>query len=325
MISYYIPIFIISCLILFWSGSRLVKSLMKIAKFLGWKKFVVAFFVMAIAGSLPNLFVGINAALRGIPELAFGEIVGGNIIDLTLAIALVILIGGVNLPARTKIVQTSVIFTVLIAILPLVLIFDGLLSRGDGFILFFTFLVYVYWLFSREERFKKIYNNKKGNGEKSINIKDFFKDFFQIIFFLGLLLLASDGIVRSAGVFAESFNLTIPMVGILIIGIGNALPEMYFAIISAKRKQTEMILGDLMGSVIVCATLVLGIVALISPIRIIDFSPFVIGRFFLIFSALFFFIFVKTDRKITKKEGLFLFIIYVTFLFSEIYLKDMLF
>jgi cation:H+ antiporter len=143
MLVLYIIIFIISCSVLFWSGSRLVKGLMKIARFLGLREFVVAFFVMAIAGSLPNLFVGINSALHGIPQLSFGDIVGGNMVDLTLAVALAILIGGRSLPARSKLVQTSTVFTVIIALLPLVLIFDGALSGGDGLILISAFFVWI--------------------------------------------------------------------------------------------------------------------------------------------------------------------------------------
>tara|TARA_Y100000310_G_scaffold300321_1_gene335914 strand:+ start:159 stop:1124 length:966 start_codon:yes stop_codon:yes gene_type:complete len=317
-----ILIFIGSCLLLFWSGSRLVTALMSMARFLGWRKFVVAFFVMSVAGAIPNLLVGINSALHKIPQLSFGEIVGGNIVDLSLAVALVILIGGSNLSARMKVIQTSTLFTVVIAILPLILIIDGMLGRLDGVVLLLAFAFYIYWIFSKEERFKKIYNHKE---ENHITFKSFIWNISKLIFSLLMLLIASEGIVRSAATIADGFNVSLPMIGILIVGVGNALPETYFAILSAKRKQTEMILGDLMGSVIICATLVLGVVALIAPIQIDDFSPFAIARIFLIISALFFFIFVKTDKKITRKEALFLLGIYVVFVISEIYLKDLIF
>ena len=79
-----------------------------------------------------------------------------------------------------------------------------------------------------------------------------------------------------------------------------------------------MILGDLMGSVIVCATLVLGVVVLIHPIENIDISPFVIARVFLIIAAIFFFIAIRTDSKITKKEALFLLLIFIIFFIAEI-------
>ena len=75
-----------------------------------------------------------------------------------------------------------------------------------------------------------------------------------------------------------------------------------------------------MGAVIICATFVLGIVALICPIEIPDFSPFAIARLFLIISAVFFFFFVRTGRTITKKEAIILLGIYVLFVISEIFL-----
>jgi len=339
MILLYVLIFIVSCFLLSWSGSRLVSGLMKMARFLGWREFVVAFFVMAIAGSAPNLFIGINSALHKIPQLSFGEIVGGNVVDLTLAVALAVLIGGSALPVKSKMVQSSAIFTAVIAVLPLILIWDGNLSRADGLVLLSSFIFYIIWLFSKSERFKKTYIYEKQKEAKQpiiefqrkkkeviehkiiLGFKNFFKGLRKVIVALVLLLVASQGIVKSAQVFSTALGVTLPVVGILIVGIGNALPETYFAIVSARRKQTWMILGDLMGAVIVCATFVLGIVALICPIEIKDFSPFAIARTFLIISAGFFLIAVRTDRKITRKEGLFLLLIYILFLISEIFFR----
>jgi cation:H+ antiporter len=332
---FWLFVFIISFLILFWSGSRLVKYLMKIAKYLGWREFVVAFFVMAFAGALPNIFIGINSALHGIPELSFGEIVGGNVVDMTLAVGLAILIGGSNLPTKSKMVQTSTIFTAIIAVLPLILILDGDLSRSDGLILLFAFFVYIFWLFSKEERFRRVYkiNGKKEKTKFLAFLRDkkefrgldqfkfFLRNITKVSFVLILLLISSWGIVQSVQVFSKTLSVSIPVIGILLIGLGNALPETYFAIISALKGRTWLILGNLMGSVIVGATLVLAIVVLIAPINNIDFSPFAIARIFLIISAVFFLIVVRTDEKITRKERLLLLIIYILFLLAEVFFR----
>jgi len=330
-------IFIISCFVLFWSGSKLIKGLIRMARYLALREFVLAFFIMAFAGTLPNLFVGINSALHGIPQLSFGEIVGGNVIDLTLAVGLAILIGNTAIPVRSKMVQTSTIFTAVIAVLPLVLILDGNLGRGDGLILLLAFVLYIFWLFSKEERFRKVYKGNKNEHGRGLGIidflrnrkepksirhfKTFLKDLRMVIISLVLLSAASWGVVQSAQVFSDVLSIGLPMVGILIVGLGNALPETYFAIVSARKRQTWLILGNLMGSVIVCATLVLGIVVLISPIQNIDFSPFAIARIFLVISAVFFLIVVRTDQRITKKEALLLVGIYILFLLSEIFFR----
>ena len=318
MTFFYILIFIFSIFLLFWSGTFIVDSLMRVAKFLRWKEFVVAFFVIAIASSIPNLFVGISSALHGIPQLSFGDVVGGNVVDLTVAVALAVLIAK-GLPATSNLVQVFSLFTILIAVLPVFLILDGTLGRGDGILLIGFFFFYVFWLFSKKERFIKVYDGQKTPITKGI--KFFFKDIGKIVIGIIFLLLGAEGIVMSASFFAISLNLSLPIIGILIVGLGNALPEVYFAIASARRGQTWMILGNLMGSVIIAATLVLGIVALINPIEIPDFSPFTIARFFLIISAIFFFFFIRTGRKITTKETLFLLAIYINFFITEIIIK----
>ena len=173
---------------------------MRIAKFLGWKEFVVAFFVMAFAASLPNLFVGISSAFHKIPQLSFGDIVGGNLVDLTIVVALAALVAK-GLPAESRMVQTSSIFTILIAILPLILILDGKLGRGDGILLILVFFLYIFWLFSKKERFAKVYEGETESIAKEFKI--FFKSLGKIIFGIILLLLAAEGIVRSAAFFAQ--------------------------------------------------------------------------------------------------------------------------
>jgi len=315
----YILIFLICCALLYFSGEWVIVGLMRIARFLDWREFVVAFFVMAFAASLPNLFVGVTSALRQIPELSFGDVAGNNLVTLTLAVALAVLIGKKELPTESRTVQTTSIFTIVAAILPFILILDGILSRADGIILILLFVFYLFWLFSKRERFTKIYEEHKILIIKESKI--FLKDLGKLILGVLLLILAAQGIVASAQFFALNFNLPLILIGVLITGLGSALPETYFAIASARRGETWMILGDLMGAVIVPATLVLGIVALICPIKIIDVLPFAIARFFLIISAIFFLLFVRTGRKITKKETLILLGIYIAFLLVEIFIK----
>ncbi len=310
---FYIFLFIASSCLLAFSGTMVVDSLISIAKKLKWREFVVGFFIMAVATSAPNLFVGINAALRGIPELSFGDVVGGNVVDLTLAIALAALIGN-GIKADSKMVQSSSWFTLLIAILPILLSLDGKLGQADGLVLILAFLIYAVWLFATEDRFHKTYREK----QRPIKL---WKSLSLLVLSIILLIAGSQGVVSSSFFFAKTLGLPIGMIGILIVGLGNALPEIYFGIVSTKKGESWLVLGDLMGSVINSATLVLGIVVLICPITITDFSPYLMARIFLIISAIFFLIFIKSDKKITKKEAFFLLGIYITFLISEIFLR----
>lgn len=314
---FYTFLFFVSAFFLGVCGKLLVDSLSKIAKFLAWKEFVVAFFLLAFSVSIPNFFVGIMSALKKIPELSFGDVIGGNVVAMTLLVALAALLsrGGLSAPSRT--VQTSSIFALFISLLPLILISDGSLERSDGFLLLICFLGYVSWLFVKKERFVKIYN---GISEP-LTLSFFFKNLSLFLISVIFLLISANLMIKSSLFFAEFFHLPITLIGILLVSLGNNLPEMAFIIQAAKRGQDWLILGDLMGGVIVTSTLVLGIVSLIYPIKAVDFPAALAARIFLIISSFFFFITVRTDRKITKEEGIFLLFLYLLFLFVEILLK----
>ncbi|OHA71290.1 MAG: hypothetical protein A3D64_01985 [Candidatus Wildermuthbacteria bacterium RIFCSPHIGHO2_02_FULL_49_9] len=308
----------ISALILFRSANWLVQGISKIAQYLQWSEFVIAFFVMAIGGALPNLFIGLSSVAHGVPELSFGDVVGNSVVDLTLVAAVGVLVGS-DLLAEGKLVQTSAFLTISIAILPLLLILDGVLGRGDAIVLVIVFLLYSLWMFTKRRYYQKTFDaNFKPPFRR---FSSFLTGLLQIAGGGALLFASAEGIVRAANFFADAFSLSIAFIGILGLGLGTALPELYFAIAAARRGKSWVILGELMGSVIILTTLILGIVAFLHPIVVEDFSPFAFARFFMILSALFFLIFVRTGRKITRKEALVLIALYLAFVAVELFTK----
>jgi cation:H+ antiporter len=312
-----ILIFIVSFLLLSLSGKWLIESLKRISEFLGWKEFVVAFFITAFSVSLPNFFVGIISALNKVPELSFGDIVGGNVAELALLGGLAALISRKGLSANSRTVQGSSIFAIITALLPLLLGADGNISRGDGILLILAFAFYTAWLFNKKERFEKIYDEIKGR----ISVKFVFKTTLIFIISIVLLLVSAQGVVKSALFFADYLKIPLTLVGILIVSFGNSLPDLSFVIQAARKGHDWLLLGDLIGGTIITATLVLGIVSLISPIKITNIPSIVIGRIFLIISALLFIFFIRTEKKITKKEGILLLLIYILFIVVEIIIR----
>jgi len=315
-----LSIFIASCFVLSWLSSKLIKTLTEVARYLGWREFIVAFFVMGFAASLPNLFVDLNAAFRGMQQISFGDIMGGNLIDLSLAMAIIVLFSKEFISTESKMVQTTAVFTIIIAFLPWLLVLrTGGLDRIDGLILISSFFLYAWWLFSNDDRFKKVYKNKE---LKNITKRSTFAwEIIKIIVILLTLLAASYAVVYSAQYFASTLNISLGLVAVLIVALGNCFPEIYFGIISARKEQNWMVLGDMMASVIVAATLVLGIVALVAPFKIADFSPFIIARIFMVIACISYFFFIASGKKITKKEGLLLLSIYIIFLITEVFIK----
>jgi len=315
---FHVLLVIFSAFIMFRAANWLVQGVSKVSQYLQWSEFVIAFFIMAIAGSLPNLFVGLSSIAHGIPELSFGDIIGNSVVDLTLVAALAVLVGS-DLLAEGKLVQTSAFLTISIALLPLLLILDGELGRGDGIALIIIFFGYAAWMFSKRKYYQQTLDENHKPPLKQF--RNFMVGFLQIIVGGALLLAAAEGIVTSANFFAQEFSLPIALIGLLGLGLMSALPEIYFAIAAARKGKSWIILGELTGSVIILTTLVLGIIAFIKPIVIEDFSPFAFARFFMILAALFFLIFIRTGRRITKKEALILIALYIAFVGVEIFTK----
>lgn len=316
----HILIFLASSALFYIAGRFIVKGLVRIAKVLGWREFVIAFVVMASAASLPNFIVGISAGLRHIPQLSFGDITGNNLVDLTLAIAIAAIFAQGGIVAESRMVLKSSWFVMVAAILPLLLSLDRNLSRLDGLILIALFVLYVVWLFSKKEQFQKKYKGK----DRKVSLGDlgrFVKDIFMILLGIVLFIIAAQGIVVSAQFFAKTLNISLLLIGILITGLGSALPEIYFAAIAAKSKENWLVLGDLMGAIIIPPTMVLGLVALFFPIHISDLSSLALARAFLIITALMFPILIRSGKKISKKEAVFLLFIYIIFLISEIFFR----
>lgn len=276
----------------------------------------MAFILMSAATSIPELAVGISSAFHKIPELAFGTIIGSNVIKLSLIVGLVSIIGGFLPIEKTTVVRNS-FFTAIYALLPLFLILDGDISRIDGAILILAFFFYIAWLFDQKEKFTKVYEGVYDSGihHKFVLFLKSMGGFFGAVV---LLILSSEIIIRSARFFVDSWGIPLGVLGLLLLGAGAALPEGYFSVAAARRGHKEMILGNLMGGVVLTSSAVLGIVALISPIKIFDFSPYLSARFFLLVSVGLFLFFLRTRKRISRKEGIILLLVYLAFLVFEL-------
>jgi len=315
----FVLIFIISCVIIYFAGEWLVDGVMSIASYLGWREFVLSFLIMAFIGSLSSLFVGISSALRGIPQLSLGEIVSGNLIDITLVLALPIILTGKAIKTDGRTINMTLLFTVGATLFSLMLLVDGVLSRIDGIVLVFYYFSYFFWLFSKKERFKKLFieeeiKKKSTTAAFGVFVKSLGKTFLGVV----VLIMAAQGIVWSCEGMANVCGMPLVLVGLFIVGIGNALPELYFTLRSTKEHDNYMVLGNILGAIITPATLVLGIVAIIHPIEVNGLTNLTIARIFLFVACLLFFVFSKTGKKITKKEAFVLVFFYVVFLITEV-------
>lgn len=311
--------FLLSCFLLVKAGEFSVKALIRISQFLKWTEFFVSFILMAFATSIPEFFVGIVSAIRKAPEVSFGNIIGANVINLTLIIGISAIVAN-GLKLERAVARRDSLYTAFIAVLPIIALLDGIISRADGLILIIVTIFYFYQVFSQKEIFRRIFKDtfKKRTAKLW---RRFFIDIFIFVFSVIFLFLSAEGIVRSATYFSKIVNISLLFFGIIFVSLGTALPELVFGIKSVMTGNKEMVLGNVMGSVVVNSSLILGTVAIICPIKITKISLYFVGAFFTIVSAIFFYFFSRHEEHISKKEGKFLIIIYFIFILFELILQ----
>ncbi|MBL7055145.1 sodium:calcium antiporter [Candidatus Woesearchaeota archaeon] len=315
MLTFDILIFLLSCIVLVFSGSWLVKSLSKIAYFLNMSEFVIGFIIMAFSTSIPELFVGITSAMAKNSALALGTVIGSNIADLTIVIGIaVILAKGIKI--KSKKIQKDALYMVFIVALPIGLMLIGNeLSRLDGIILLVVFLIYVYHLIKERKEFKKEVEERINHWDIVLNV---------VIFILSLILLffSAKFVVDYATTISLKLLLPPILVGLFIIAIGTSLPELIFNLQAVIKKHPEMALGDTIGSVVMNSTLVLGVTAVIYPITA-NFLLFFSSALLMLIIAFIFATFVESGKKLYVKEGIALVLLYTFFIMIEFYIKTL--
>lgn len=175
-------------------------------------------------------------------------------------------------------------------------------------------------MIKKGKRFDSKFNPEIKDDQIPILIKLglFFKNISSFVLGAGILIIASQGIVKSSLFFAESFKMPLVIIGVLIVSLGTALPEVYFSAYAAKKGEGEMMAGNLLGATAMSTSLVLGVVSIISPINDIQLFSYFMSRFTLFIAVLLFIFFMLSEHKISKKESLVLLSVYVVFLCLEI-------
>ena len=307
-------LFILSGLFLVLAGSWLVKSLSKIAAFLRISEFVAGFIIMAIATSLPELFVGITSALAKNTALLLGTVIGSNIANLTLVAGIPILLSK-GIKIKSKKTQVDALYLFFISIVPLTLmLLGGGLDRIDGAILIVVFLVYARRMYMQRRVFKKEYVNH-GFKRKDVVFSTIF-----FVFSLAVLFVSASFVVRYASALALDLSVPPIFIGLFFIALGTSLPELVFSVQAASKGHSEMVLGNLIGSNIANLTLILGITALIHPISS-DFLLFITSGMYMLLITFLFATFVSSGSRLDVKEGVSLIFFYVFFIIIELTLK----
>ncbi len=302
-------IFLAASIVLVKSASYGVRSVSKLAGHLHFSHYFIAFVIAGFVSALPEMFIGINSALIGMPAVGLGTLIGSNIADMTLVLGIVVLVGRkINVDRKT--INNSAYF-VAIAALPVILMLDGNLSRDDGLLLVIVFFVYLWTMIKKEKTMVK--KDKR-------NRKEIAKHAALFLLAMVVLFISAHYMVESGISIAVAFEMPALLIGLIVIALGTCLPELTFSLRAALGKHKEIALGDLMGNVVVDSTLSMGIVALIYPVTN-NFVLVISGAMFMILSVLVVVTLIKAGKKLMWQEAFLLFFIYAMFVVIEILMK----
>lgn len=310
MIIIYILVFILSLLVVIKSADLAIKYSSNLANGLKFSKYILGFLVVAAVSVLPELLISISSAVQKVPSFGLGTLFGSNVADLSLIFAIVIFFSKKGVKIESKILKDSILYIILI-MMPLVLGLNGYYSRLEGILLILSGLVFYFFVFRKGTK-----NLKKVKYVFSV------RNFILLILSLILLLIASNSTVKFGTLLADSFNINPVIIGMLFVALGTTLPELFFSIRAVRSRSEELALGDILGTVITDATIVLGIIAIITPFGF-DAKLIYITGFFMLSAMFLLFIFMRSGRLLTKKEAIFLLLFYIVFVLTEIFIRKL--
>lgn len=286
-----------------------VSSSTRLAHLLNLSEYTISFLLISFATSLPELVVAVTSGLEKNSILSYGDAIGSNLVLLTLVLAIPILL---DKPISTTEIlkDKDIYYSTFFLTLAMALAIDGRLSRLDGAILIAGYIFYSRAVLKRASFFETI----KDRLEHTNTWKQ------GVLFGVSLLLLlvASEGIVRSALNLSSGLDVNLGYIGLTMTAVGTSLPEIAFSlgIIKANGNRDEIV-GDIIGSVVSNSTIVLGTAALIYPINLKG-TNLGFPTMLLLFSTMLLFLaFAKTKETLSKKEAVTLLSVYIIFLAVE--------
>ena len=248
----------------------LVRGASNIATKFRIPEMLIGLTIVALGTSAPELIITITSAQAGATDLIIGNAIGSNLCNILFILGLMALIRPLVIDNEAKKIHIPIALFAAIVILIMELSSlsssSAFIDRIDGILLLILFAVYfTYPIFTEIKDIAKSYKEDKISGNsKKINV------FLSIIFIvIGVVLLkyGGDFVVDNATLIAEHFNISERVIGLTIVAIGTAMPELITSIIAVIRKDTDLAVGNLVGSCVLNLFLILGVGAVIIPLE----------------------------------------------------------
>lgn len=245
---------LISILVAWAGGNFFIQGVDGARRLLRLSGITAGLVIASISTSSPELFVGVSSALREIPEVSLGDVLGSNVVNIALIFGIFLLLSPRHLSEKSIRIKDIAISS-LAPLVVLLLAFDGVLSKLDGIILLMLFVFWLRWLIKGDQLEMEEVERRKGT-------------IFHFVVGLGMLIVAGYTFTESAGTLAKILGVNLFFFSSIVVALGTSMPELATSIIAIRTKQSAVAVGNLLGSNVFNSLGILGLVCLIQPIPI---------------------------------------------------------
>ena len=307
--------------LILWGANALTDGASAIAKRWGVSDLIIGLTVVALGTSAPELAISVISSINGNAGLAIGNVVGSNIFNVLVIIGLTAIFRPIKVEKSN--ITNDIPFVILSALVILVMGNTGLLdgsslneiTRSDGILLLFFFLIFVFYTFA--QAFKgnaSDASNTESPEQGEIKQMKMWKAVTFVLTGLAALVFGGDRFVAGASGIAQSLGVSDAVIGLTIVAAGTSLPELATSVAAALKGKTGIALGNVIGSNIYNIFLVLGCSATIRPLPFGDINN--VDLFVLTIGCILFWVFgwFFSHRTINRAEGAILFYSYIGYI-----------
>ena len=289
-------------IVLIIGGNLLLKSAVSISLKFGIPKLLIGMTVVSLATSAPELIVSIKSALKGSPDLAISNVLGSNIANLGLVLAVTILFSPINISKSVYKKEWPIMMFSALYFLRVIL--DGVSTKIEGAIL----VCFLIMTISALIKFRD-----KTEIELEIENEDsIVKSLITLIFGGVFLFYGSEWFIDGAISLANSFGISERIIGITVVSVGTSIPELVTSLVAVFNKEKSISLGNLLGSNIFNVFAVLGLTSLVTPLSVVDNNIISFDIYIMLFFAALVLplIFFPKKYVLGRKEGLIILVFY---------------
>jgi cation:H+ antiporter len=247
--------------LLYFGSSILVEGSASTAIMFAVRPVIVGLTIVSFATSAPELLVSLMAAYKGSGGISIGNILGSNVINIALVLGISAVIRPVSI--KKQVVMVEIPYMIFISFVFWLLCLDSMIGRTDGIILIISLIIFlVYGILTAKDKS----NGKVSRENRSIN--QILKNIFYIVAGIVMLAFGANFVVKEAIVIASKLGLSQTFIGISVVALGTSLPELATSAVAAARGESDISVGNVVGSNLFNICLVMGVVGIFNPMAI---------------------------------------------------------